>query len=46
MRERMLAGDLYIADDPELAQDSARARALAHRFNTMDPATAPVAGPC
>ena len=37
MRERMLAGDLYIADDPELAQDSARARALAQRFNTMDP---------
>ncbi len=37
MRERMLAGDLYVADDPELAQDSARARALAQRFNTMDP---------
>ncbi|MBB3085397.1 maltose acetyltransferase domain-containing protein [Geodermatophilus sabuli] len=22
MRERMLAGDLYIADDPELAEDN------------------------
>ena len=26
MRERMLAGDLYIADDPELAEASTRAR--------------------
>jgi hypothetical protein len=24
MRERMLAGELYIADDPELGQESAR----------------------
>jgi hypothetical protein len=24
MRERMLAGDLYIADDPQLARDSRR----------------------
>ena len=37
MRERMLAGELYIADDPELARDSARAQALSHRLNTMDP---------
>src|SRR6201991_2202199 len=37
MRERMLAGELYIADDPELARDSARAQRLTHRFNTMDP---------
>jgi maltose O-acetyltransferase len=33
MRERMLAGDLYIADDPQLAQDSARALALTARYN-------------
>ena len=37
MRERMLAGELYIADDPELAQDSARAQRLTHHINTMDP---------
>jgi maltose O-acetyltransferase len=37
MRERMLAGDLYIADDPELARDAARAQALSHRLNTLDP---------
>ena len=37
MRERMLAGELYIADDPDLARDAARARALTHRINTMDP---------
>ncbi|MGF1471402.1 MAG: sugar O-acetyltransferase [Rubrobacteraceae bacterium] len=29
----MLAGDLYIADDPELARDSLRAMALLERFN-------------
>src|SRR5687768_17064110 len=33
MRERMLAGDLYIADDPQLARDSARALALTARYN-------------
>jgi maltose O-acetyltransferase len=38
MRERMLAGELYVADDPELARDSGRARALTHRLNMMDPA--------
>ena len=37
MRERMLAGELYIADDPVLAEQSARARGLIHRFNTSDP---------
>ena len=37
MRERMLAGELYIADDPELAEQSARARGLTHRLNTADP---------
>ena len=32
-RERMLAGELYIADDPELAADSRRALKLMERFN-------------
>jgi maltose O-acetyltransferase len=32
-RERMLAGDLYIADDPELAADSQRASRLTEDFN-------------
>lgn len=29
----MLAGDLYIADDPELAEDSLRAMSLTEKFN-------------
>lgn len=33
MRERMLAGDLYVADDPELAADSSRALELMDRYN-------------
>lgn len=37
MRERMLAGELYIADDPVLGEESRRAQGLAHRINTMDP---------
>lgn len=37
MRKRMLAGELYIADDPELARDLTRAARLTHRLNTMDP---------
>jgi maltose O-acetyltransferase len=36
-RERMLAGDLYIADDPELAQESLRAMELMHELNTSSP---------
>ncbi|MCC3293539.1 sugar O-acetyltransferase [Arthrobacter sp. zg-Y411] len=32
MRERMLAGDPYLADDPELAADSRRAMELADRY--------------
>ena len=32
-RQRMLDGDLYIADDPELATDSMRASRLQDRFN-------------
>ena len=37
-RERMLAGDLYIADDPELAAEAQRAADLIYRFNNSDPA--------
>ena len=33
MRERMRAGELYIADDPEIAADSQRAMRLLHEFN-------------
>ena len=33
MRERMLAGDLYIADDPELGAASTRALDLADAYN-------------
>jgi maltose O-acetyltransferase len=32
-RERMLAGDPYIADDPELAEDNRRAMRLLEEFN-------------
>ncbi|MDX2161922.1 MAG: sugar O-acetyltransferase [bacterium] len=38
MRERMLAGELYIADDPQLAVESRRAASLVHHFNHSDPA--------
>lgn len=37
MRDRMLAGEPYIADDPDMARDSARAQHLTHRINTVDP---------
>lgn len=33
MRERMLAGELYLADDPVLAEEQARAWRLLDRFN-------------
>jgi maltose O-acetyltransferase len=33
MKERMLRGELYVADDPELAADLARAQELLERFN-------------
>ena len=36
-RERMLAGDLYIADDPELARESLRAEELMKAFNDSSP---------
>ncbi len=38
MRERMLAGDAYRAEDADLARENARAQSLAHRYNTVDPA--------
>lgn len=36
-KQRMLAGDLYRADDPELAADALRARRLEERYNTSAP---------
>src|SRR2546430_1965181 len=33
MRDRMLAGDLYIADDPHLAADNRRVLRLPDQFN-------------
>ena len=37
MYQRMLAGEPYIADDPQIAADSARAQSLTHRINNTDP---------
>jgi maltose O-acetyltransferase len=37
MRDRMLAGELYVADDPELGREMNRAAHLTHRLNTADP---------
>jgi len=37
-RERMLAGDLYIADDPELEAEALRAAELMKAFNDCPPA--------
>jgi maltose O-acetyltransferase len=36
-RERMLAGDLYIADDPVLARESGRAAELTKQYNDSSP---------
>lgn len=36
MRERMLAGDLYLADDPELVAAALRARRLQDVYNCSD----------
>jgi hypothetical protein len=46
MRERMLAGERYLADDPELTRDGARAQALTHRLNTMDRPTVRICARC
>src|SRR5690349_5029184 len=40
MRERMLAGERYRADDRELQRELARAQELSHRYNTTDPTDA------
>jgi maltose O-acetyltransferase len=37
-RERMLAGDLYVANDPELAAEALRAAELTKAFNDSSPA--------
>ena len=37
-RDRMLAGALYVADDPQLAADNLRALKLTRAFNASDPA--------
>ncbi len=42
MRERMLAGDLYIADDPDIAEASARALDLADAYNATSVRQAPL----
>jgi len=39
-KERMLAGELYTADDPELVADAARAAAWLDRYNRASTATA------
>lgn len=39
-RERMLAGDLYLADDPELARESLRAAELTKAYNESPPSDA------
>ena len=33
MKERMLRGELYLADDPDIQADAARAHDLMERFN-------------
>ena len=42
MRERMLAGDLYIADDPVLAEESAAAQDLMSAYNATSPRQGPL----
>ena len=37
MYERMLAGEQYIADDPRIAEDAARAMRLSFQINSTDP---------
>ena len=39
-RDRMLAGELYIANDPQLAAESLRALRLTREINASDPADA------
>ena len=37
-KQRMIAGELYMADDPELQEDALRAKAVMHELNTLHPA--------
>ena len=37
-KEKMLAGELYVAADPQLVAERLRARQLTLRLNTTDPA--------
>lgn len=36
-KEKMLAGELYYAADPDLLKELSRGRALVHRYNSLDP---------
>lgn len=45
MRERMQAGDLYIADDPQLEADSLRASSLSDQYNRLGPQHPAAAAP-
>lgn len=36
-REKMLAGELYLASDPELVAERSQARRLLHRLNGLEP---------
>jgi maltose O-acetyltransferase len=42
MRERMLAGDLYLADDPEIAEDAARSHDLMAAYNATSSRQGPL----
>lgn len=42
MRERMLAGDLYLADDPEIAEENAAALDLMAAYNATTPRQGPL----
>ena len=37
MKERLVAGDLYLADDPELIEEYLRAQRLTHELNQLPP---------
>ncbi len=45
-KQKMLAGELYTADDPELAADAARAAAWMERYNNSLPGRRPIAMRC
>lgn len=45
MRDRMQAGDLYIADDPQLEADSLRAASLSDQYNRLSPQDPDAAAP-